>query len=293
MLTALTGGEGRWDARGRYRETVRCDVMSLTRLEAEADAARAHAEAYERLVVPALFAGWAEALVELAGLAEGDRVLDVACGSGVVARTVAERHDGGVTGVDRDPAMLATARRRDDRVRWCTADVHELPFADRAFDVVLCQQAVQFFGAPDVALREMHRVVRDGGRVAVASWRGVRDPAASSALAGTLARHLPDALGQLAAPCAFEHPGKLGEGLAGVGLRVTHTGVLVQRLGTDSPREVLEIVGLLTTLKPWLDELATNRLDALLEDLERALHDAVTGEPLAIPVEASVAIGAR
>jgi ubiquinone/menaquinone biosynthesis C-methylase UbiE len=99
------------------------------------------ADAYEQLLVPAIFEPWARGLVDLADPRPGERVLDVACGTGAVARAAARRvgADGTVTGVDVNAGMLATARATDAAIEWRQADASALPFSDRTFDVVLCQ----------------------------------------------------------------------------------------------------------------------------------------------------------
>jgi ubiquinone/menaquinone biosynthesis C-methylase UbiE len=139
-------------------------------------------DAYQELLVPAIFAGWAERLVDLAGLAPDDRVLDVACGTGAVTRVAAARvlPTGTVTGTDVNPAMLATARQAtgaDVAIEWHEADALALPFPDGAFDAVLCQQAMQFIVPRDGAAREIRRVLAGGGRASRCSprrWDGTR-----------------------------------------------------------------------------------------------------------------------
>jgi ubiquinone/menaquinone biosynthesis C-methylase UbiE len=128
----------------------------------------AAAERYESQFVPALFAEWAPRLTELAAAAPGQRVLDVACGTGIVARTVADaqRGRGRVVGLDLNEAMLDVARRVRPEIEWRQGDAAHLPFADGAFDVALCQMAFMFFPDRSQALREMARVVTDQGTVA-------------------------------------------------------------------------------------------------------------------------------
>jgi ubiquinone/menaquinone biosynthesis C-methylase UbiE len=113
-------------------------------------------------------------LLEHVPLAPGQRVLDVACGTGVVARLAAPRvaPAGRVVGLDLNPAMLAVARLHapdvDVTIEWKQGDAGALPFGDDSFDAVLCQQGLQFFPDKVKALREMHRVVKSGGIVALA-----------------------------------------------------------------------------------------------------------------------------
>jgi ubiquinone/menaquinone biosynthesis C-methylase UbiE len=127
------------------------------------------AEAYEATFVPAFFAQWAPRLLDAVAVAPGQRVLDVACGTGIVARGALARvgGDGRVVGVDLNEAMLSVARRIEPRVDWRVGDAAALPVADGEFDVVLSQMAMMFFPDPVVALREMARAVRAGGTVGV------------------------------------------------------------------------------------------------------------------------------
>jgi ubiquinone/menaquinone biosynthesis C-methylase UbiE len=128
------------------------------------------AERYEAMFVPGLFAEWAPRLADIAGIRPGQAVLDVACGTGIVARTVADQlgDRGRVVGVDVNDAMLAVARRVGPQLDWRRADVAALPFSDGEFDAALCQMALMFFADRIGALREMGRVVRPGGVVALA-----------------------------------------------------------------------------------------------------------------------------
>jgi ubiquinone/menaquinone biosynthesis C-methylase UbiE len=127
------------------------------------------AEFYESRFVPAIFAEWAPLIVDAARIRPGQEVLDVACGTGVVARIAADRlaGEGTVTGLDLNEGMLAVARRLRPDLDWRVGDAAQLPFADGTFDAVLCQMALMFFPDRPGALREMARVTRPGGIVAL------------------------------------------------------------------------------------------------------------------------------
>jgi ubiquinone/menaquinone biosynthesis C-methylase UbiE len=127
------------------------------------------AEFYESRFVPAIFAEWAPLLVDAARIRPGQSVLDVACGTGVVARTVADRLAGNATiiGLDLNEGMLAVAERLRPDLDWQVGDVACLPFPDRTFDATLCQMALMFFPDRLGALQEMARVTRPGGVVAL------------------------------------------------------------------------------------------------------------------------------
>src|SRR5215475_2176295 len=136
-------------------------------------------ENYERYLVPTIFGPWALDLVEEAGARPGERVLDIACGTGIVARTAAGRVGSGgtVVGLDVSAPMLDVARvvaaGEGLSIKWREGSAMKLPFPDTAFDVTLCQQGLQFFPDRATALREMHRVLGPGGRVALSVWRAI------------------------------------------------------------------------------------------------------------------------
>lgn len=137
------------------------------------------AETYESYMVPTLFAPWASSLVQSAHPQPGERVLDVACGTGVVARHVASHigAQGRIVGLDLNPHMLAVARTMAERegltIDWHEGRAESLPFPASSFDLVLCQFALMFFADRPTALAEMHRVLTPGGRVALSVWQGL------------------------------------------------------------------------------------------------------------------------
>jgi ubiquinone/menaquinone biosynthesis C-methylase UbiE len=132
----------------------------------------AAAQVYDDLFVPAEFQEWTMRVAAAARIAPGERVLDVACGTGVLAREVARRvgPTGSVVGIDRDPGMLAVAARHSTAIDWRQGDAGSLPFGDGTFDAVVCQFGLMFFPDRPRALGEMWRVVAPGGRIAVAVW---------------------------------------------------------------------------------------------------------------------------
>lgn len=148
---------------------------------------------YERYFVPAIGAPVAQDLVEVAALQPGERVLDVACGTGVVTRLAAERvgSTGRVAGSDVNPGMLAVARAsapRDAPITWYETGAEAMPLSDADFDVVLCQMGLQFFSNKPAALREMARVLAPGGRL-VLNVPGPT-PELLSIMADALGRHV-------------------------------------------------------------------------------------------------------
>jgi SAM-dependent methyltransferase len=153
------------------------------------------AENYERYFVPAIFHPWAIDLVDTADPQAGERVLDVACGTGVVSRVAGGRvgTSGKVVGLDINPAMLAVAGSvgpEGSAIEWKTGSADSLPFPDQSFDLVLCQQGLQFFPDKTAALAEMKRVLVPGGRVALSVWRDIRHIPGYAAFADAIEAHL-------------------------------------------------------------------------------------------------------
>ena len=131
-------------------------------------------EIYEQELVGPLFRPWAELVLEDVRLATGDRLLDIACGTGIVARLAKERLGGAgkVVGVDLSPPMLAVARRMTADIDWREGDASALPLHDNEqFDVIVCQQGLQFFQDKPAAARQMRRALAARGRLAVSAWR--------------------------------------------------------------------------------------------------------------------------
>ena len=133
------------------------------------------AEVYESCFVPAIFGAWASRVADAAGIGRGDRVLDVGCGTGVLAREALGRagQEGQVVGVDLNEGMLAVAARVEPTIDWRLGDAASLPFEDVRFDVVVSQFALMYFPDRVASLREMWRTLAPGGRLAVAAWASI------------------------------------------------------------------------------------------------------------------------
>ena len=138
-------------------------------------------QAYDSIIAR-LFTPWARDLIDRLAPQPGCAALDVACGPGTVTRVLAERigPSGRVVGTDISPAMLAVARSKpvdagSAPLEWIEAPAAPLPLPDAAFDVVTCQQGLQFFPDKVGALAEVRRVLRPGGRALVAVWTRIED----------------------------------------------------------------------------------------------------------------------
>lgn len=167
------------------------------------------AELFEDFFGPTIFTPWTRILLDHAEPQPGERVLDLACATGIVARRVAPLvgEAGSVVGLDIDPAMLRVARERAASdavaVEWHEGDASDIDFPDDSFDLVLCQQGLQFFEDPPGALREAARVLRAGGRIVLNVWKPLRHHPVYEALLEAEARHLGADLDTVATPFTF------------------------------------------------------------------------------------------
>jgi ubiquinone/menaquinone biosynthesis C-methylase UbiE len=201
------------------------------------------AENYERYFVPTIGIPFAAALLDSAGLRRGERVLDIACGTGVVTRLAAERAgaDTAVAGLDINPAMLAVARSvasSGAAIEWYEADAEALPLADRSFDVVLSSLGLQFVPDKASALREMRRVLAPGGRLAIATVGPT--PPLFAILEQALGRHLkPEVAAFVRAVFLLHEPKELEELASAAGFRDVEVRSKTLTLSLPGPAEFL------------------------------------------------------
>jgi SAM-dependent methyltransferase len=238
----------------------------------------AGAEAYQALHVPALFAAWAPHVLDAAGVGPGDRVLDVACGTGVLARAAAERvGDGGsVAGLDAGAGMLAVASRLAPEIDWRHGMAGDLPFDDATFDAVVSQFGLMFFPDRFAALREMLRVTRPGGRIGVAVWDALDRSEAYPEEVALLERLVgPAAADALRAPFVLGDRDHLADLFRQAGAPEPHVHTIHGRARFPSVRSMVEadLRGWLPVMGVHLDE---ERIETILAAAEDALADYVT-----------------
>lgn len=234
----------------------------------------AAAQVYDTLFVPAEFEAWAPRVAAAGRIGPGSRVLDVACGTGVVSREATRRvgQFGEVTGVDVDPGMLVIASRRAPMITWRQAPAESLPFADRSFDAVLCQFGLMFFSDRVAALREMHRVAAVGGYIVVAVWDSLEQTPAYAAFVRLLARVVgARAADALRAPFALGDRDELAALVSSAGLRIFD--IETHRATATFPgvRPMIE-----AELRGWMPlagiELSPGEIDCVLDEARRELR---------------------
>ncbi len=141
----------------------------------------ADAETYDTYLVPALFEPWSRELINRSKVWKGDRVLDIACGTGIVACRIAGT-GATVAAIDLDPDRLEYARRRADdegvSIKWIEGNAERLPMRQPAFDLVTCQQGLQFMGDKKRVVAEIRRVLAPGGRAVLACWCPIEEQSA-------------------------------------------------------------------------------------------------------------------
>jgi ubiquinone/menaquinone biosynthesis C-methylase UbiE len=205
---------------------------------------------YEELFVPALFAPWTAHVGAGARLTAGDRILDIACGCGVLGRhALAIVGDtGSVTGLDPAPGMIAVAREIEPRIDWVLGRAEDLPFNDDMFDSIISQFGVMFFQDRGQAAREMHRVVKRGGRVAVAAWHDTDRNPAYRDIATLLDEQLSQAAGDaVRMPFCLGNPDELACVLAQAGFERISFETKVEQARFPSIRTMVE-----AELRGWL-----------------------------------------
>lgn len=258
-------------------------------------------EAYEQYIGQVILSEWTRDLVEVAAVREGERVLDTACGTGMVVRHVA-RHvgtGGHVVGLDINASMLEMARAllpqlAGASVTWREGNVQALPFPPAAFDVVLCQQGLQFFPDKPGALREIHRVLMPGGRLILSVLRGFQHCPWQRTLAEALARHVSaEAAASMQEVCSLGEAEELRALLTGAGFRAIHIRIESKLIRYGS----LEAFALgylaaspMARTVAALDEASRT---AFLRDLRTALRGYIDDDGLAVPNESHVVVAHR
>ncbi len=146
------------------------------------------AEIYEAFFVPALFIDWPNQVLTAADVGASHHVLDIACGTGILARhaEAVVGSNGSVTGVDINEGMLAVARNQNPNITWELGAAESLPFDPNTFDRVVSQFGLMFFIDPAQAISEMYRVIRPGGKIGVAVWASLEDTPGYAAIANLL-----------------------------------------------------------------------------------------------------------
>ncbi len=228
---------------------------------------------YEALFVPALFEVWTKHLVEGAGVREGAHVLDVACGTGVLARSALSKTGSGgrVVGADPAPGMLAAAKELEPSIDWVLCSAEALEFDDRAFDCVVSQFGMMFFEDRNKSAQEMFRVLKPGGLLAIAVWQSVDHNPAYADVIGVLDEHVGSAAANaLRLPYSLGNSDEVIAALESGGFRDIHVESKTEVAKFPSSRRMVE-----AELRGWLPLfdifLTEDEINDVLIDSDKAL----------------------
>ena len=258
------------------------------------------AELYQRYLVPGITAKWAKDLVDRARLRVGEDVLDVACGTGVVARLAASKvTPGRVTGLDLNAGMLAVARgvlNEGAPVNWLEGSALDLPFPSGHFDAVLCQLGLQFFPDQPRALREMRRVVRERGRIAVSVYSPIERTPGANAFVSALDEVLgPEASRIKRGEHSFASPAQLEKLLDDAGFGTVDVQTVVQTIAFPSVRDYVRFQLLATPMTILLKDKTEPERQAIISSVASRTATLSTptmleGGKFTFPQEAYVAV---
>ncbi|MFE1601647.1 class I SAM-dependent methyltransferase [Methylobacterium sp. ID0610] len=253
-------------------------------------------ELYERYLVPAITSIWADDLLGRIMLRRSDSVLDIACGTGVVVRLAEQRgHVGRLVGIDVNKAMLGIARLKSAAIEWIEGSASELPFNTNSFDVVICQLGLQFFSDRRLALEEMVRVLKSGGRAGVSVYSAIEHTPVAHAFVQALDTFLgPGASRTKRAEHLSCDAQEVGSWLKQVGFDVVEIATVSKHITFPS---ILDYVRFQLTATPMAALLKDkdarereNLLASIADDAASRLHPSMlAGGKLTFPQQAFVA----
>ncbi|HET9887085.1 MAG TPA: methyltransferase domain-containing protein [bacterium] len=251
-------------------------------------------EMYERHLVAPLFQPWAELVLERVQLQPKDRVLDVACGTGIVARLAKRQlgNDASVVGIDSSEPMLAVAKSVDPGIDWRRGNAAALPVRDdEKFDVIVCQQGLQFFPEKQTAIGEIRRVLAPGGRIAVSTWRSLEENALFRDLHRVAERHLGSVVDHRH---GFGDSGALQELLTAAGFHDVQVEAMSRLVRFEDGATFLRlnttaIAGMSAAGKAMSEEERARTVNRILADSSEVASSYMDGSAIAFEISSNVA----
>jgi ubiquinone/menaquinone biosynthesis C-methylase UbiE len=249
------------------------------------------AEMYERNMVPAIFKPFAEDLLGFADSARGESVLDVACGTGIVSRLAWPKvgPTGRVFGVDVNPMMLEVARSatpKESAIEWAEGNASAITLPDDSFDVVLCQHGLQYFPDCPSALREMHRVLDDRGRLVINVMRAVQYNPGHAIFADVLQRRVNDeAAATRRSPFKLCDRDELRELVTDAGFRDVVISLTARVTRFPSAEAMVRIMMAGTPLGAVMSKQDPSRLRQVIDEVSAGLAEYNDDRGLAIPMQ--------
>ncbi len=256
-------------------------------------------EMYERNMVPAVFEPFAKGLLAFADLREGQHILDVACGTGIVSRLAWPKvaPSGSVVGLDINAGMLAVARNvcgDGISVEWKEGDVASMPISDGTFDVALCQHGLQYFPDKPAALAEMRRVLRPSGRLVFSVWRPVRFNIGHAVFADVLECHVgEEAADTRRAPFKFSDRNEIRTLVAEAGFRDVSVRLDARVAQFPSAEAMVRIMMAGTPLATAMEKADSAVLPTVISDVTDGLSEYIDDQGLSLPMQAWVVTAKR
>lgn len=255
--------------------------------------------AYESYIAQPVLAPGIDSLLEAADIGPGDDVVDLACSTGVVTRTLVERvgPDGHVIAVDVNPDMLSVAQeiakeRSIEAIDWREGDAGSLPLEDDSVDAMVCQQGMQFFPDRLAAMREARRALKPGGRFAFSVLRGIEENPFQRAIAEALDAHVgPDAAAVVYTPFSMNDPEAIKVQVAEAGFRDVHIQLETTTVRHPSLDELVPGYLNATPAAQALAEIAEPTQQRILDTVSTSLTDYLDGNGLAAPLSFHVVSG--
>lgn len=256
------------------------------------------AELYETYLVAGVHGRWAPLLLDYAEPRPGERMLDLACGTGAVARRAAPLlgSDGAITALDINADMLLVAQRLGQpngaRIEWLKGEASALP--EGPFDLVTCQQGLQFFPDRPAALRETRRVLAPHGRLALNVFRALEEQSLYAPLFRAIAEHLDVPVNSLAVPYSLGDPADLRDLLNQVGYHTVQITAETCMVRFPSPERFVALtVGAAVSVLPQLalnGEARSALLAAVTSKVQGAIDRHVTNGAVAFPMTSSIIV---
>lgn len=246
------------------------------------------AERYEEYLVPVIFIPWAKYLVDLTDLKPDSRILDVACGTGIVARLARDRigKAGRAVGLDLNADMLEVAQQNTagTEIEWVQGDAAKMPFEADSFDVLTCQQGLQFFPDRPAALTEFRRVLKPGGLCLGCVARGVEmNPLMSSQIAA-FEKHLGEPVAAaIRAVCQLSDADDIRGLFEDAGFKDVTVDNVELTLQHDDGRLFATGALLASPAAAAIKDLPEDRRDEIVQDILGGFGDYFDGEALEFP----------